>query len=150
MQHDYQILNISVGSTVSEIKRAYRDLAKHYHPDNQDTGSEEAFKVLNSAYARIIESKPPSQRIEKATPKVDLNKYKDRNRIFRVLDSHKGKLNHKIYYPNPEITEDTVFHFMYGMDTFDVFVDQELKLPQMLTIRYIDKELHITILESTY
>ena len=45
----YKILGISEKSGVPEIKRAYRDLAKKYHPDHTK-GSGEYFIVLNEAY----------------------------------------------------------------------------------------------------
>lgn len=32
------------------VRAAYKALAKHYHPDNKDTGDEERFKVVSEAY----------------------------------------------------------------------------------------------------
>ena len=34
MNDPYQILNIPPTATDEEVKRAYRDLARKYHPDN--------------------------------------------------------------------------------------------------------------------
>ncbi len=52
----YQILKISPDATISEIKKAYRKLALHYHPDKINTSkldpkmAEEEFKIINEAY----------------------------------------------------------------------------------------------------
>lgn len=46
----YELLGISRDATQEEIKRAYRRLARKYHPDvNQEPGAEERFKEINRA-----------------------------------------------------------------------------------------------------
>ncbi len=45
----YKSLNIGVGATTEAIKKAYKQLAKKYHPDS-DGGSEEKFKEIQEAY----------------------------------------------------------------------------------------------------
>ncbi|MFQ6033642.1 MAG: molecular chaperone DnaJ [Candidatus Bipolaricaulia bacterium] len=47
----YEILGVSRDATQDEIKKAYRRLAKKYHPDlNKDGGSAERFKEVAEAY----------------------------------------------------------------------------------------------------
>lgn len=47
----YETLGISKGASSDEIKKAYRKLARQYHPDiNKEPGAEEKFKEINAAY----------------------------------------------------------------------------------------------------
>lgn len=51
MADHYQTLGISKNASQDEIKKAYKKLAKQYHPDlNKDSGSEDKFKEINEAY----------------------------------------------------------------------------------------------------
>ncbi len=47
----YNTLGVSKTATDDEIKSAYRNLARQYHPDvNKEPGAEEKFKEINEAY----------------------------------------------------------------------------------------------------
>lgn len=46
----YDILGVKPEASETEIKSAYRKLAKKYHPDrNKEAGAEEKFKAINEA-----------------------------------------------------------------------------------------------------
>src|SRR5690349_22001233 len=47
----YEILGVSRNATQEQIQRAYRKLARQYHPDvNKDPGAEDRFKDVAEAY----------------------------------------------------------------------------------------------------
>ena len=52
----YEILGVSKTATDEEIKRAFRKLAKTYHPDNKQTGDEAKFKEVGEAYAILSDA----------------------------------------------------------------------------------------------
>ncbi|MGD1809266.1 molecular chaperone DnaJ [Dapis sp. BLCC M126] len=52
----YEILGVSRSADKEELKRAYRRLARKYHPDvNKEPGAEEHFKEINRAYEVLSE-----------------------------------------------------------------------------------------------
>ncbi|MEN6610965.1 MAG: molecular chaperone DnaJ [Methanoregulaceae archaeon] len=58
----YDILGIPKNSDETEIKKAYRNLARKYHPDVcKEPGAEEKFKEINEAYSVLSDSQKRSQ-----------------------------------------------------------------------------------------
>ncbi|MEM7565147.1 MAG: DnaJ C-terminal domain-containing protein [Pseudomonadota bacterium] len=56
-QDYYQILGVSRDADTSDIKKAYRKLARQYHPDvNSEASAEEKFKQVNEAYEVLKDS----------------------------------------------------------------------------------------------
>jgi curved DNA-binding protein CbpA len=46
----YNVLQVSPNADLDTIHRVYRILAQRFHPDNQETGSDERFRALSEAY----------------------------------------------------------------------------------------------------
>ena len=58
----YETLEVSENASAEEIKKAYRKLARKYHPDvNKDPGAEEKFKEINAAYEVLSNAEKKQQ-----------------------------------------------------------------------------------------
>ena len=65
MKDPYEVLGVPKTATQEEIKKAYRKLAKQYHPDNYANNpladlAAEKFKEINEAYEQLSGSNPYS------------------------------------------------------------------------------------------
>eukprot|EP01029_Cantina_marsupialis_P028371 TRINITY_DN776072_c0_g1_i1.p1 TRINITY_DN776072_c0_g1~~TRINITY_DN776072_c0_g1_i1.p1 ORF type:complete len:296 (+),score=74.90 TRINITY_DN776072_c0_g1_i1:47-934(+) len=58
----YETLEVSDSASTDEIKKAYRKLARKYHPDvNKDPSAEDKFKEINAAYEVLSDPKKKQQ-----------------------------------------------------------------------------------------
>ena len=127
--NDYQILGIQEGSSLSEVKKAYRTRVKESHPDT--AAAEDEFKnhllfiEINKAYQRIIGSKEkkrvvkrqPTGKAETISPqnggeKVVVHKdpayvfYKTGMNYFMKIHPSQWSRNKSKQLPDPEKEED--------------------------------------------
>ncbi|MDQ7038021.1 MAG: J domain-containing protein [Aquificota bacterium] len=73
----YRILGVDRNATTEEIKRAYRRLARLYHPDrNPDPSAEEKFKEINEAY-HVLSDEERRREYDRILKSGDENKFKD-------------------------------------------------------------------------
>jgi curved DNA-binding protein CbpA len=59
-QDHYDVLGIDPRSDSETLQNAYAELARKYHPNNPDTGDQEAFDAVNAAYEVLSD---PAQRL---------------------------------------------------------------------------------------
>ena len=58
----YDILGVQKNASADDIKRAYRNLARKYHPDvNKESGAADKFKEINEAYQVLSDQNKRSQ-----------------------------------------------------------------------------------------
>ena len=58
----YDTLGISSGASADEIKKAYKRMARKYHPDlNKEADAEDKFKEVNAAYEVLSDTQKRSQ-----------------------------------------------------------------------------------------
>ena len=98
----YQTLGIAEGASQSQVKQAYRRLAKQFHPDSQNQGAtNEKIASVNAAYEVLGDVK--------ARRKYDVErqlaaKTKQRERASRVVDSQNQYRKRKSHHGVDEAT----------------------------------------------
>lgn len=79
----YTILGLNENASQIEIKNAYKNLTKFYHPDIKETGSTEKMQEINIAYNALFNQELYNQEIEEL--KKDPEKYKQIRANFPIV-----------------------------------------------------------------
>lgn len=130
----YNILGLSSNKvTIDEIKLAYREQAKKYHPDMHvgDNSSEEKFKEINEAYK--ILSDPKSR------------KRYDRN--WFIYTERKKRLQDKDGEVKKSFKE-KIIDILFGMTTSKAQTAKKSKEP--INGENIETEVEVSVLEAFY
>ena len=80
--HYYEVLQISPNADQEMIGRVYRMLAQRYHPDNQTTGDEEAFKQILNAHRILSDAERRAA--------YDVEYSQARKRWWKIFDQSKA------------------------------------------------------------
>ncbi|MFV0255361.1 MAG: J domain-containing protein [Erysipelotrichaceae bacterium] len=90
----YEILDISPDCADSEIKKAYRNCVKKYHPDvNKNAGSNEIFMIIQEAYECLIN--PESRQIYDRELNYNNSKFNDFENTNSESDIKHSKDNYE-------------------------------------------------------
>jgi curved DNA-binding protein len=82
----YQVLGVKVNASKSDIRKAYRKLARKYHPDvNPSEEAAEQFRKINIAYEKLSD---PEKRAKIDTEQSDNNRYRNYQGKFTNDESH--------------------------------------------------------------
>jgi len=99
----YKILGLNEGASEQEVKKAYRTLAKKYHPDvNKDSKAPEKFQEISKAYNDII-----NKRSIPESPQF--NEYPDFSSQFFNFTFQDGVFNRGI---DPDVVERINIEFL--------------------------------------
>lgn len=116
MENYYAVLGLNSSATIDEIRRAYRILARRYHPDvNPGAASEEKFKKVAQAYGVLSEPDKRKQydleleraEVERSTRGRAFTEYARAAQHARARQSAKpGPRPRPMSSPRPEFSKD--------------------------------------------
>lgn len=125
MKNPYEVLGVSENASDEEIKKAYRTLAKQYHPDNyidnplKDLASEK-MKAINEAYDAIQKMRAQGDNSFNNTSYGNSNGYQGTDtgyiRIRRLINS--GRINEAEILLNGIADKDAEWHFLMSLVYF--------------------------------
>lgn len=100
MNNPYEVLGIKEGASEEEIKKAYREQVKKYHPDQYQNNplsslAEEKLKELNEAYDYLMKNASPRKESANYNTSRNWNNQGD-NEFFNQVKSHVNSGNVKV------------------------------------------------------
>lgn len=90
MKDPYSILGIAPTSSDEEVKKAYRDLVRKYHPDAYQNNpladlAEEKMKEINNAYETITQMRKGGQGATSSSPQGGYQSAEEQNPIYQQI-----------------------------------------------------------------
>ncbi|URZ05378.1 J domain-containing protein [Clostridium felsineum] len=118
MDNPYKILGVNENASQDEIKKAYRELAKKYHPDQYGnnplkTLAEEKMREINEAYDFLMKN---SQNNSYTNSSSGYNNYSDENVDYASIrnDLNRGDINSAEAKLNRTNLRDAEWFFLMG------------------------------------
>ena len=118
MRNPYEVLEIREGASKEEIKKAYREQVKKYHPDQYGNNplkdlAEEKLREINEAYDYLMNNSASSSGAYGSSYSSDSNGYGDYSEIRRDIQS--GNLRAAEDKLNRITSRDAEWNYLMGM-----------------------------------
>lgn len=129
LDNPYEILAIAKDASEAEIKKAYRKLAKKYHPD-VNRGNKEAemkFKAVGEAY-NILSDKTKRANYDKTAQQKEQEENEDRRKASRQRKASGAPINQEFDIANMAQGMTQGFERFYGFDPKSGEITREEKL----------------------
>lgn len=120
MRNPYEVLGIKEGSSKEEIKKAYRELAKKYHPDQFNQNplkdlAEDKMRELNAAYDQLMKEPESSYSSSNYSNSTSYNK-SDSNIYSAIrMDIQNNNLNEADEKLRQLNSKDAQWFFLKGL-----------------------------------
>lgn len=121
MRNPYEVLEIKEGSTKEEIKKAYRELAKKYHPDQYGANplqdlAEEKMRELNEAYDYLMKNVNDDPFTKNSgSNSNNYNSNRDTSNYSIRMDIQNGNLNSAEQKLHQAPIKDAEWNFLMGV-----------------------------------
>ena len=121
MNNPYEVLGVSPSATDEEIKKAYRDLAKKYHPDKYANSpladvAEQKMKEINEAYDAIKNMRQGGGSADSyANNTYQSNGYNKYNPVRIYIQRNMVNEAEQILDAMPQNERDAEWHYLKGM-----------------------------------
>ena len=93
----YEILGVNIDSSSLEIKKAYYNLAKQYHPDASGGAMNDKFREINEAYATLIDPERKETYDKRVLPNLHRSENTDHSTAFDPKDTQYHKFWEKTH-----------------------------------------------------
>lgn len=142
----YEILGIKKEATEDEIRKAYRKLAKKYHPDANPNNSkaEEKFKEVGEAYD-VLSDKDKRQKYDQFGNNAEFYHGSD-------FDPNQYGFNNYSYHFESDLNGEysDFFKMFFGDDIFGNMSNKSSKSYSQIKGQDIEAQLEVTITEAYY
>ncbi len=111
----YSILNIPENASEEDIRKAYRILAKQYHPDvNKSPDAQSRFVLINTAYEILIDQKKRiAYEQKKEAAKDPFNKYTNWVQEQKIKREEEARIKYKEFLDKKERIRQSKLYYPY-------------------------------------
>jgi molecular chaperone DnaJ len=132
----YEVLGVARNATQAEIKKAFRKLAREYHPDvNPDSEAEQKFKEINEAYEVLSSERKRANydRFGRPEGPRGFGGFEDFEDIFGfgdIFDSFFGERRTTTRQPRAERGDDLRYDLQITLEEAAFGAEKEIEVPR--------------------